>query len=226
MPNAIPTAAITNRIGISNRMKRFLGLSSCMAQQRDENALNDKFPGGNQVRVVGVFCPQERSAFFHEIAFQSGFPIDQGSHDVTFSRFAEFENHRIAVADVSVDHRITTDFQGEGAGVAGDSQGSDIDRNTTLALRFHILRHASGDVPKDRDVQDFATIEFFRENDGTGFSRQTLDDSLAFERPEVAHGGGLAGEAEEVLDFPSGWHNARLALRHPEVIQNLLLAVC
>lgn len=161
----------------------------------------------------------------HQIAFQSGFTIDQSSHDVAFPGFAEFEDDGVSVADVGVDHGVSADFESEGAGVAGDTKRGDVDGNAALALLLHVLGHAGGDVAVNRDVEDFPAVEFIRENDGTGFSGESLDDAFAFKRAQVAHGSGLAGKSKVLLDFTGRWHDALFALCLPQVIKDLLLAV-
>jgi hypothetical protein len=90
---------------------------------------------------------------------------------------------------------------------------------------LHILRHAGGDVTVNGDVQDFPAIEFLGENHGTGFSRDPLNHTLALQSTKVTHGGSLAGKSEEVLELTGGGHNAGLALRFPQVVKNLLLAM-
>ena len=186
-----------------------------MPQQRDENALDDQLPGWQQVGIIRVFSTQEGLSMVHQVALQSGFAIDQRGDDVAFPGLAEFENHGVSVADVGVDHGIAADFEGEGAGVARDSQRGDVDRNAALSLVLDVLGHAGGDVAVDRDVEDFSAVQFFRENDGARFSGESLDDAFAFERAQVAHGRGLAGKPKVALDLTGRWHEAGLTLCLP-----------
>lgn len=183
-----------------------------MPQQCDEDSLDDQFLGGKQIRVVRIFSAQEGLPMSYQIALQSGFAIDECGDDVTFTGFAEFEDHGVSVADVGVDHRVSADFESEGAGVARDAERGDVDGNTALALLIHVLGHAGGDVAVDRDVQDFSAVEFVRENDGAGFAGKSLDGAFAFERAQVAHGGSLAGKPEVALDLAGRWHDAFFAL--------------
>ena len=94
-----------------------------LPEQCDEDALDDEFLSRDEVRVVGVFSAEEGFSFFHDEAFEGGFTVDEGGDDVSFAGFTEFEDHRVAIADVGVDHRVATDFECEGSGVAGDAEG-------------------------------------------------------------------------------------------------------
>ena len=109
--------------------------------------------------------------------------------------------------------------------MAGESQGRDIDGDAALFVLFDFLGHAGGDVAVDGNIDDFTAIELVWENDGAGLAWQTLDYPLALKCPQVAHRGGLAGESEEVLDFPRGRHDPRLALGLPHILEDFLLAL-
>ena len=98
------------------------GASRGVAEQGDEDPLDDEFAGGNQVGILGVGGAEERMSFFDQIAFEGGFAIDQRGHDVPFAGFPEFENHGIAMADMGIDHRVAAHFEGECPGVAGNPQ--------------------------------------------------------------------------------------------------------
>lgn len=198
--------------------------SGGVAHEGDEHALDDEFPGGDEVGEVGVFGTQEGLAVFDHVALEGGFAVDEGSDDVAFPRFAAFEDHGVAMADVGVDHGLAADFEGKGFGVAGDAKGGDVNADAPFARCFDVLGHAGGDIAVEWDVGDFAAVEFIGENDGAGLAGDPLDDAFAFERAQVAHGGGLAGEAKEVLDLAGGWHDAGLPLGLFEVVEDFLLA--
>lgn len=199
-------------------------MSSCVAHECDEYALDDEFAGGNEVRVIGVFRPEEGLAFFDEVALEGGFAVDQGGDDVALAGFALFENNRIAVADVGIDHGVAADLEGEGFCVAMDAEGGGVDADRAFALGCDVLGHAGCDVAVDGDIADFSAVELVGENDGASFAWQALDHALAFEGAQVAHGGRLAREPEVVLNFPSGGHQAAATLRHFQILKDVVLA--
>ena len=195
------------------------------SEEGDEDALDDKFLGGNEVGEVGVFGAEEGFAALEHVALKGGFAIDECGDNVAFAGFAAFEDNGVAVADVGVDHGFAADMEGKGLGAWRDAECGDVDGDGTLAFGFDVLGHAGGNVAVDGDVDDFAAIEFVRKDDGAGLAGDALDHTFAFEGAQVAHGGGLAGKAEGVLDLAGGGHDAGLALGLAEVIEDFLLAV-
>lgn len=121
------------------------------------------------------------------------------------------------MADVGVDHGLTTDAEGEGISGAADADGGDIDGKAAFLLLLGGFGKACGDGSVNGDVADFLAIKVFGEDDGAGFSREALDDAFFLKSAEVAHGGCLAGEAEVVLDLAGGGHDACLAVSFAEV---------
>lgn len=173
-----------------------------VAQEGDEDALDDEFVGGDKVREVGVFSLKVGFSFVGDVAFECGFAIDEGGDDFVVSWLASFEDDGIAVTDVGVDHGIAADAEGEGFSFSGDAEGLDIDGEAAFLLLLGVFRKAGGDLAVDGDVADFLTIEFFGEDDGACFAGKAEDGAFFFEGAEVTHGGSLAGEAEVVLYFP------------------------
>lgn len=131
----------------------------------------------------------------------------------------------IAIKDVGIDHGVTTHAEGEGAGGFGDAEGIDVNGDGAFLFGLDIGGVAGGDGAEDGDVEDFGAVEVFREDDGAGHVGVALDDAFFLERPEVAHGGGLAGEAEVPLDFTGGGHDAVFALVLPEKVEQLALPI-
>ena len=104
-------------------------------------------------------------------------------------------------------------------------EGVEVDGEKALWFLVLIGGNACGDGAEDGDVEDFRAVEVFREDDGASHVGVTLDDAFFLEGAEVAHGGGLAGEAEVPLDFPGGGHDAVFALVLPEKVEQLALPV-
>src|SRR5690606_10836076 len=127
------------------------------------------------------------------------------------------------MADVGVDHGIPADLERESAGIPGDSDRSDVDRNASLAIRFRILRHARCDLPINRNVDDFLTVQLLRENDRTSLAPTPLDHPFPLQSPQMAHGSSLAGKFEVVLNIPSCRDNPLIPEIGFEKIENLLL---
>lgn len=163
-------------------------------------------------------------AFLGDEAFEGGFSVDEGGDDVAVAGFAFFEDDRVAVADMGVDHGFAADFESEGFIFSSAAERGDVDGDAAFGFGWGAVTEAGGDAPVDRDIADFFAIEFFRENDGAGFAGDALDDTFFFQGTEVAHRGGLAGEAEVVLDFPGAWHQAGGAAGGAEVFENIFLA--
>lgn len=61
-----------------------------LAEECDDDALDDQFTGGDQVGEVRIFRAEERFSAFHDVALESGFPVDECCDDVTFPGFPEF----------------------------------------------------------------------------------------------------------------------------------------
>ena len=199
--------------------------SGGVADEGDEHALDDEFAGGDQVGVVGIFRPQEGFAAIQQVAFEGGFAIDEGGDDIAFAGFTLFQNDGVAIADVGIDHGIAAHPQGKGAAGTANAEGSDVDGDAALAQGFDVLGAARGDAAVDGDIDDLGAVEFIGEDDRTGLAGESLNDALALDGAEVAHGGGLAGEAEVMLDFAGGRHDPGGVLGHAEVIDDFLLAV-
>lgn len=75
-----------------------------MTEEGDQNPLNNQLSRRNQIGKIGILRAKKRFSFFDDVAFQGGFAIDQSGDNVVLSWFAEFEDHRVTVADVGVDH--------------------------------------------------------------------------------------------------------------------------
>lgn len=196
-----------------------------VADQGEEDALNDEFAGRDEIRIGGVFCFQVGATGLDHVTFEGSFAIDEGGDDVIAAWFFDFHDDVVAIENVSIDHGIPADAKGEGAGGLGDTQGIDVDGNGAFLFGFDIGGVTGWDCAEDRDVEDFRAVEVFRKDDSTSHIGVPLDDAFFLERAQVAHGGGLAGKAEVPLDFPSGRHHAVFALVLPEKVEQLALPV-
>lgn len=196
-----------------------------IADEGEEDALDDEFAGGDEVGVGGVFGLEVGAAGLDDVAFEGGFAIDEGGDDVVAAGFFDFHDDVVAIEDVGIDHGVPTDAEGEGAGGFGNAEGVDVDGDGAFLFGFDIGGVAGGDGAEDGDVEDFGAVEVFREDDGASHVGVTLDDAFFLEGAEVAHRGGLAGEAEVPLDFPRGRHDAVFALVLPEKVEQLALPV-
>lgn len=132
--------------------------------------------------------------------------------DALLTWLADFEDDEVTAADVGFDHGVATDLEGEALGGARDAEGVHIDGDAAVGLLDGIAGHASWDGAKDGYVDDLSAVEVFREYDGACFVGMPLDDAFFFQRAEVAHGGGLTGEAEVPLNVTRGGHHAVDAL--------------
>ena len=178
------------------------------AKEGDEDALDDELGGGDEVWEGGVLSLEVGLPAGGDVALEGGLAIDECGDDVVVAGDAFLEDDGIAIADVGIDHGFATDFQGEGLGVAGDAEGLDVDGEGAILVLGGAFGKACGDAAVDGDVTDFLAVERFGENDGTGFSGEALDYAFFLKGTEVAHGSGLAGEAEVVLDLAGGGDEA------------------
>jgi hypothetical protein len=211
------------RPGVCRRGEGLAG--AIVADEGEEDALDGEFAGGNEVGVGGVFRLKVGATGFDDVAFECGFAVDEGGDDVVAAGFLDFEDDVVAIEDVGIDHGVTPDAEGEGAGGAGDAEGIDVDGDGAFLLGFDVDGVACGNGAEDRDVEDFGAVEVFGEDDGAGHVGVALDDAFFLEGAEVAHGGGLAGEAEVPLDFTCGGHDAIFTLVLPEKVEQLALPV-
>jgi hypothetical protein len=101
--------------------------------------LDDELAHGDEIRETRVLGAEVGLAFLLDEAFQGGLAVDEGGDDVMVARFAAFEDDGITIADVGVDHRVATDFQGEGISLASNPKGSDIDGKATFLFLLLIL---------------------------------------------------------------------------------------
>lgn len=194
------------------------------SQQRDHDALDDEFSGGDEIGEFGVFCLEVSFTFLGNEAFEGGFTIDEGGDDIAVAGFAFFEDDGVAVADMGVDHGFAADTEGEGFVFATAAEGGDVDGEAAFGFWSAAIAKAGGDAAVDGDVADFFAVEFLRENHGAGFTGDALDDAFFLKRTEVAHGCGLAGETEVVLEFPGARHQAGGAAGLVEVFEDFLLS--
>lgn len=213
-------ALVWYRLGLDRELA-----SAIVADQGEEDALDDELAGGNEVGVGGVFGLEVGAARLDDVAFEGGFAIDEGGDDVVAAGFLDFHDDVVAIEDVGIDHGVAADAEGEGAGGFGNAEGIDVDGDGAFLFGFDIGGVASGDGAEDGDVENFGAVEVFGEDDGASHVGVTLDDALFLQGAEVAHGGGLAGEAEVPLDFPRGGHDAVFALVLPEKVEQLALPV-
>ncbi len=195
-----------------------------MPDESDHDALDEKLTRWQQIRKLGILGLEEGLGVFDEVALQRALAVDKRGDDVTRARFFDFENDEVAIADEGTDHGLATHFQGEAFRRARDAQGVHIHGDAFVSMLHHVCRrHAGGNLAEDRNVDDFSAVEVFREDDGTGLMRMALDDAFFFQRTQMTHGGGLAGETEMTLDVTRGGHDAVGTLVAAQVLQEFLL---
>ena len=196
-----------------------------MANQGDHDPLDDEFLSRKEIGEVGVFCLEVGTSVFDKVALECGLAIDEGGNDITGLGLFEFEDDVIPAHDVGVDHGIAPHLESKGASVAWNAEGIDIDRDAALLLLLNRGGATGRDLAVDRNVEDLGAAELLWKNDGACFVGQSLDDAFFLQCSEVAHGGGLAGEAEVALDLPGGGHEAAVAMILTEIVEQLLLSV-
>lgn len=193
--------------------------------QSDHDALDLEFARWDEIGKLGVFGLEVGLRVLDEVAFQSRFTVDQGGDDVAGTRFANFQDNQVTVADEGTDHGFTAYFECEAFRGTRDAEGVHIDGDALLGVLHHVrCGHAGRDLTKDGNVDDFSTVEILGEDDGAGLMRVALDDAFFFQRTEMTHGGGLAGKAEVFLDVARGGHDALGTLVAAQVVEQLLLA--
>lgn len=107
-------------------------------------------------------------------------------------------------------------------GVGCEAHAAGVDGQSAIGDFGVIGGEAGWDIAVDGDVDGFA-IDVIWEDDGASFSGEAADDAFAFERAQVAHGSGLAGEAEVLLDVSRGRHQAIAFLISSQKNQQFLL---
>jgi competence protein ComEC len=120
---------------------------SVTAQQTDKPALNSHAFGGKDPGLVALVGGlQGKGAAFAPKALQCGFlVIDQGHDDgPVFRRVGSLDDHRIAVENAGVDHRIALDLQRVVIALA-KQRDRDVHIVVIIAQRFD--RRAGGDAP-------------------------------------------------------------------------------
>jgi hypothetical protein len=198
-----------------------------MPDESDHDALNEEFARGQKIGKVGILGVKEGLGIFDDIAFQRALAIDERGDDVPWARFTDFENDEVAVADEGTDHGFAAHFEGEAFRGARNAESVHVHGDASVGVLHHVCcSHACGDLAEDRNVDDFSTVEVFREDDSAGFVRVALDDTFFFQSTQMAHGGGLAGETEVALDVTRGGHDAVGALVAAQVFEEFLLAGC
>ena len=128
------------------------------AEEGDHHALDDEFVGWDEVGVLRVFGAQEGAAVFDQVAFQGGFAVDEGGHDVAVVGFAQFEHDEIAVENVRTGHGLAADAHGEGAGGAADVERVEVGVDAAVGALLARLRKSRRDVAVDGNGGDFFAV--------------------------------------------------------------------
>jgi len=186
--------------------------------------LDDEFAGWNEVREIRVLSFEVRFSFLHDETFQGGFTIDQGGDNVFIPRLAEFQNNGISGTNMSVDHGLAAHSQSEGPRITRDAKGGDVDGDTAFFFLGDGFCHTSGDATVDWDIDYLLPLEFFREDNGTGFSCETDNDAFALKRTQVAHGSSLTGKAKVRLNLARRGHDPVFVVSLFEKIEEFALS--
>lgn len=210
-------------------------IPTAAAHQPYHHALDDQLCGGNQVREAGILGFQEALLLFDDVAFERGFPVDQGGYDVAIARFAVLKDDVIPIDDVGLDHGISANSQSEGVlALARQAEGLGIDGEGAFGGLAVGFRHARCDPAENGNFDEMVAGggEFWEriaeafENDGPGFAREALDDPLFLQGAEMADRSGLAGKSEVFLNLARGRHDAGIAMVFAQVVEKFLLAAC
>lgn len=196
-----------------------------LPDQSLHDPLNNQFRGRNQIWKIGILGMQIRLSFFHDKALESGFPIDQSSDNISRARLFGFEDHHITIADIGTDHGFTAHFEGEGFGIATESEGMCIHRDAAIRLLFLLAGITRGNHAIDGDIDNFRSLQISRKNHRAGFVRVALNDTFFFQSAQVAHGCGLTGEAKMLLNVTRGRHDTVLPLIRVQILQQFALPV-
>lgn len=196
-----------------------------MPDEPDHDALNEKFTCWQKIRKFGILSLQVGLGIFDHVAFQGALTVNERGDDVFRTRFADLENHEVAIADEGADHGFATHFEREAFRRAWYTEGVHIHRDASVGMLHHVSSsHAGGNLAEDRNVDDFSTIEVFREDHRTCFVRMALNDAFFFQCTQMAHRCRLAGKAEVALDVTRGGHDTVRALVAAQVLEEFLLA--
>src|SRR4030095_729575 len=147
----------------------------------------------------------------HHITLEGGFTVDQCRHNIAVvSLFAVLQNYDVAIDNVSADHRVATDAQGECAAIFGNISRPLIERHVTFDSLFGQRRHARRDLPVNWNIGDSDFHGWG--NPRPGPTRVAVKKTLALQRRDVLHHRSLTGESEMTLDFARARRNPLFSL--------------
>ncbi len=196
-----------------------------MPDESDHHPLDEKFTCRQKIRKVGVLSLKVGLRIFDDITFQGALAINERGDDVFWPRFADFENDEVTITNEGANHGFAAHFEREAFRRARNAQSVHVHGDAPVSMLHHVgSGHAGGNLAEDRNVDDFGTIQIFRKNDGTGFVRMALNDAFFFQRTQMAHSGGLAGETEMALNITRGGHDTVRTLVAAQVLKEFLLA--
>lgn len=210
----------------SRALRRLSGSAlTHVPDEPDHDALDNKFTRGQKVGKFRILSLQVGLGIFDDVTFQGALSIYERGHDVFGTRLTDFENHQIAIANQSANHGFSTHLEREAFGGAWNTESVHIHGDASVGMLHHVSgSHAGGDLAKDRNIDDFRSVEVFRKHHRTGLMRMTLDDAFFFQGTQMTHGSRLAGEAKVALDVTRGGHDTVHALVAAQVFEEFLLA--
>jgi len=136
-------------------MTRGTSEAFAFSAQGDHYALDHQFLCGNEVRIFRVLGPKKRFTTVQQEGFQRALVVDERSNHVAVAwRHAMFQDDEIAVHDALSDHRVASDFEGEGARRRFDANGRDVDGNAARGLLLSVVGESGRDGTVNRNVYD------------------------------------------------------------------------
>ena len=82
-----------------------------MPDEPYHHTLDEKFTCRQKIRKFGILSLQVGLGIFDHVAFQGALTVNERGDDVFRTRFADLENHEVAIADEGADHGFATHFQ-------------------------------------------------------------------------------------------------------------------
>src|SRR4030095_4171362 len=158
----------------------------------------------------------------HHVTLQRGFTVDQCRHNIAVvGLLAVLQNYDVTIDNVSADHRVATDAQGECPAIFGNISRPLIERHVTFDGLFGQRRHACRDLPVNWNIGDPDFHSW--SNQRPGLARVPVKKTFALQRRDVLHHRSLTREPKMTLDFARAWRNPFFSLLALDKVEHSLL---